>query len=434
MKKDITITPVSGLRGTLTVPGDKSISHRAVMLASLSEGVTEIEGFLDGADCRSTIDCFAKMGVVVEKDGDILRVHGKGLYGLTKPSDTLYTGNSGTTTRIISGILAGQNFSSRLTGDASIEKRPMKRIIEPLRMMGADIISERGNDCAPLVLQKSALKGISYRSPVSSAQVKSCIMFAGLYADSMTTVTEPALSRDHTERMMRAFGAKIVTGIDAEKRPCASVEPAPRFSGGHVIVPSDISSAAYFIVAGLIVPHSEIMLKNVNTNPTRAGIIEVLKRMGADLRLENERVVSGEPVADIVVRSSELNATEIDGNEIPTLIDELPVIAVAAAFANGRTVIRDAAELKVKESNRIESVSKNLSAMGADVTPTDDGLIIQGGSLLHGAEIATYHDHRIAMSFAVAGLLASGDTTFDDTDCVAVSYPSFFDDIASISI
>lgn len=423
------ISPLSSLKGTISIPGDKSISHRSIMFGAIANGLTEVTGFLDGADCRSTIECFRRMGVEIDHSlgSDTVLVHGNGLHGLKESETILDVGNSGTTTRLISGILSGQNFTSRLNGDESIQSRPMKRIMDPLTQMGADIKSEYNNGCAPLIISPSTLHGIHYNSPVASAQVKSCILLAGLYADSETSVTEPALSRDHTERMLRAFGADISTN-----QLTASIKPNPTLSGQEIKVPGDISSAAYFLAAGLIVPNSEITLRNVNINPTRAGIITVIKDMGGKIEFSNERLVSGEPVADLTVSSSSLHGTVIEGDIIPTLIDEIPIIAVLAAFASGKTIIRDAAELKVKESNRIDTVCQNLSLMGADISPTEDGMIIRGGKFLHGAFIKTHADHRIAMSFAIAGLAADSDLTLDHPECVSISYPSFYDTIEKL--
>lgn len=418
------------LKGEITVPGDKSISHRAVMIGSLSEGTTEITNFLRGADCLSTIRCFRQMGIEIEERDTSVLVHGKGLHGLTAPSETLDTGNSGTTTRLISGILSAQSFTSVLNGDASIQKRPMKRIMTPLSMMGAKIISLRGNDCAPLKITGATLHGIHYQSPVASAQVKSSVLLAGLYADQETSVTEPSLSRDHSEIMLRAFGADV-----RSEGNTATVFPEPKLTGQKVLVPGDISSAAYFITAALIVPGSEVLIRNVGINPTRAGILKVCQEMGADIRPLNERGLDGreEPACDLLVRHSSLEGTEIGGALIPTLIDELPVLAVLACFADGTTVIRDAAELKVKESNRIDTVVENLKAMGADVQATEDGMIIRGGSPLHGGIIESYQDHRIAMSFAVAALAAHGETEIRNASCVDISYPSFYKDLARLN-
>ena len=418
-------TKVTSLKGTVTIPGDKSISHRAVMFGSLAKGTTEITGFLQGADCLSTISCFSKMGINITNTGGKVIVNGKGLRGLSAPIDILDVGNSGTTTRLISGILAGQNFTSVLDGDASLRTRPMKRIITPLTEMGAKINSNNG--CAPLEIIGSPLKGIDYVSPVASAQIKSCVLLAGLYAENPTSVTEPSLSRNHTELMLKAFGANISTEGFTSK-----VLPATELFGQQVHVPGDISSAAYFIAAGLIAPNSEILIKNVGLNPTRDGIIKVCRAMGGDITVCDERVQGGEPVGDLLVRSSSLHGTTVSGDIIPTLIDELPIIAVLAAYAEGRTVIADAAELKVKECNRIDAMVTNLSKMGVDITGTDDGMIIEGGKALQGAELDTYMDHRIAMSFAIASLNAEGTTTIKDAEIVNVSYPGFFNDLKGL--
>lgn len=416
------------LSGAIAIPGDKSISHRAIMFGAISQGTTEVTNFLQGADCLSTISCFRKMGIEIENHESQVVVHGKGLRGLKEPSSTLDVGNSGTTTRLLSGILAGQAFPSTLDGDASIRQRPMKRIITPLTLMGADISSKKGNNCAPLEFRPSPLKGIRYDSPVASAQVKSCILLAGLYAEGGTSVKEPAPSRNHTELMLRAFGAKVISG-DAT----AGVLPNPNLQGQKIQVPGDISSAAYFIAAGLLLPNTEIFIKNVGVNPTRDGILKAAYAMGANIKKENERLVSGEPVCDLLVSSSQLRGTEIGGEMIPTLIDEIPILAVMAAFAKGTTVIRDAEELKVKESNRIDTVAVNLKRMGANVTATKDGMIIEGGAPLHGAGFDSYLDHRIAMSFAVAALALEGPSSMKNGECVNISYPTFYQDLYDLA-
>lgn len=417
------IKKLTNLHGELTVPGDKSISHRAVMFGSLAKGTTKITHFLEGADCLSTISCFRKMGIDIENNNGEILVHGKGLHGLSAPVDILDVGNSGTTTRLISGILAGQNFVSELTGDDSIQSRPMKRIMTPLLSMGADIASIKGNNCVPLRIIGHPLKAIHYDSPVASAQVKSCVLLAGMYSDGITSVTEPVLSRNHTEIMLNYFGAQVTS-----EGTTASIAPEPYLFAREITVPGDISSAAYFIAAGLLVPGSEILLKNVGINPTRDGLLRVCKDMGADITLLNVNM-DGEPTADLLVRASSLHGTTVGGEIIPTLIDEIPMIAVMAAFAEGTTVIKDAKELKVKESDRILVMAENLSRMGADITPTDDGMIIHGGKPLHGAEIDSYLDHRVAMSFAVAGLLCDGPLSIKGGDCVKISYPEFYEDL-----
>ena len=434
-------TRKTSLKGELTIPGDKSISHRSIMFGSLAQGTTEIHGFLKGADCLSTISCFRQMGIHIEEKNGIIYVDGNGLHGLSAPETTLDVGNSGTTTRLMAGILSGQTFTSTLSGDESLNSRPMKRIITPLSMMGADIESLSGNGCAPLKITGRPLQAIHYNSPVASAQVKSAVLLAGLYADGITSVTEPALSRNHTELMLESFGAELKTeGLTA------SITPPENLYGQKIVVPGDISSAAFFIVAGLITPDSEILIKNVGTNPTRNGILRVCEAMGADITYLNasgkpaasvsslnHKTVKGEPVADVLVRTSSLHGTVIEGSIIPTLIDELPVIALLACFAEGTTIIKDAQELKVKESNRIDLMVDNLSAMGAHVTATDDGMIIEGGYPLHGASIFCKYDHRIAMTFAIAGINADGETDIIDSECVSVSYPAFFDDLEKLS-
>ncbi len=415
------------VRGEITVPGDKSISHRGVMFGAISEGITELTGFLNGADCNSTIACFRSMGIDITHNGSDVVIHGKGLYGLEEPHSILDVGNSGTTTRLISGILAGQKFTSHINGDASIQTRPMGRIMEPLQQMGASISSDLNNNCAPLTIKEATLHPITYRSPVASAQVKSCILLAGLYAEGQTSVIEPTLSRNHTELMLSGFGADIKQN-DTE----SSIIGHPKLYGQKISVPGDISSAAYFIVAGLITPNSELLIRNVNINPTRAGILQVALDMGGDITLQNRRIVSGEEVADLLVRSSDLHGITISGDIIPTLIDEIPVIAVMASAAIGQTIIADASELKVKESNRIDTVVENLRAMGGRITPTDDGMIIES-STLHGAMIHTYLDHRIAMAFAIASLIADGDTSLDHPECVTISYPDFYQTLSTIT-
>lgn len=420
------IPKLNKLHGKLTIPGDKSISHRAVMFGALAQGTTRITHFLEGADCLSTISCFQAMGIHIQKNKDEVLVEGKGLHGLQAPLDILDVGNSGTTTRLISGILAGQDFTSRLTGDASICQRPMGRIITPLSLMGAQITSQNQNGCAPLTIQGGHLHGIHYQSPVASAQVKSCVLLAGMYADTPTSVTEPVLSRNHTELMLNYFGAQVTS-----KGTTAAILPQPDLKARDITVPGDISSAAYFIAAGLLVPGSEILLCNVGINPTRDGLLRVCQAMGGDITLLNVRN-DGEPTADLLIRSSSLHGTEIKGEIIPTLIDEIPMIAVMAAFAEGTTVIRDAAELKVKESDRIQVMTDNLTRMGADVEALPDGMIIHGGKPLHGATIDSHKDHRIAMSFAVAGGICEGSLTITDGECVNISYPEFYTDLYSL--
>lgn len=428
----ITLTKkTTPFRGEITIPGDKSISHRSVMFGAIAKGTTEITNFLQGADCLSTIDCFRKMGIQIENTPEKILVHGNGLRGLSAPTEILNTGNSGTTTRLISGILAGQNFTSILSGDASLNSRPMKRIMEPLNSMGANIVSINGNNCAPLKITPGNLHGIHYNSKVASAQVKSAILLAGLYVDGATSVAEPTLSRNHTELMLKGFGADVTASVCPDTgRPVATIQPCEELFGQKIIVPGDISSAAYFIAAALLVPGSELLIKNVGINPTRAGILEVCHAMGADITYLNKKTAGGEPTADLLVKYGKLHGTIVEGNIIPTLIDEIPMIAVLAAYAEGTTIIKDAAELKVKETNRIDTTTEALQAMGGNITPTDDGMIIEGTSHLHGGIINSYLDHRIAMAFAIASLAAEGETTILDSQCVDVSYPAFFETLS----
>ena len=415
------------IKGILRVPGDKSISHRAVMFGAISKGITKIKGFLTGADCISTISIFKKMGIDIEMENTSVKVKGKGLYGLSAPKEILDCGNSGTTTRLVSGILSAQNFTCVLTGDKSIQKRPMNRIINPLSLMGADIKSNEG--FAPLTITGSSLHGIEYNSPVASAQVKSSILLAGLYADSPTTVTEPAKSRDHTELMLKKLGASL--NID---KYSVTVNPCKELFASDIDVPSDISSAAFFMAAAILVPNSELILENVGINPTRDGIIRVLKDMGANIEIINSND-EFEPVSDIKVSYSKLHSTTISGDIIPTLIDELPLLAAVASMAEGKTVIKDAAELKVKESNRIKVMCDELSKLGVDVVETEDGMEINGtNKLLGNITINTNDDHRIAMTFAILGLISEGEIKLDNKNCVEISYPGFFDDLRRVNI
>ena len=470
------------LKGALFVPGDKSITHRAVMLGSIADGTTIIRNAALGEDCLSTIRCFRQMGIhieivpgttVIPKNRHLLEttqitegvhmmdilVHGRGLKGLTAPVGVLDAGNSGTTIRLASGILAGQSFESILSGDDSLKKRPMGRIITPLRQMGADIesLEQIAHMSAPLRIRPANLCGIDYTSPVASAQVKSAILLAGLYADGPTSVTEPALSRNHTELMLSVFGASVnstrlnnsvvsvfntkdkvsdASETDTKKGrfgAVARITPCDKLYAADIKVPGDISSAAYFIAAGLCVPDSEILLKNVGINPTRTGILTVCEKMGANITCLNQKIFGNEPMADFLIQSSNLKGTTIEGEIIPTLIDEIPIICVMACLADGTTIIKDAAELKVKESNRIDAICTNLQAMGADITPTEDGMIIRGGYPLTGAIVDSKDDHRIAMSLAVAGLTAQGETTIRNSTCVDISYPGFFSELSNLS-
>ncbi|MDI3518744.1 MAG: 3-phosphoshikimate 1-carboxyvinyltransferase [Caldanaerobacter sp.] len=417
---DVEVKKKNSLKGVISVPGDKSISHRAVMIGSIAEGLTEVENFLVAKDTLSTVECMRKLGVDIKLEGNRVKVYGKGLY-LSKSSEVLDVGNSGTTIRLLMGILAGQEFETILTGDDSIKRRPMGRVIVPLTLMGAKIEAREGN-FAPVKIRGGKLRGIEYKMPIASAQVKSSIMLASLYAEGRTVIEEPALSRNHTELMLQTFGARIE--IDGKKIFC--YPGSKLLKGQKIIVPGDISSAAYFIVAANLLPNSEVVIKDVNVNPTRTGIIDVLKGMGGNVELINERYVNNEKIADIVVKSSKLKGIEIGGDLIPKLIDEIPVIAVAAVFAEGTTVIKNAEELKVKESNRIKSMTSELGKMGAKIFETEDGMIIEGTGFLRGAEVESYNDHRVAMSLWIAGLLAEGRTIIKKAECVDVSYPDFY--------
>lgn len=421
------------LKGEITVPGDKSISHRAVMIGSLSTGTTTVNNFLQGEDCIATINAFRQMGINIENDPKDKKVtiHGKGLSGLIKPCKAIDVGNSGTTIRILSGILCGQTFDSIITGDDSIKTRPMNRIINPLTKMAGKIKSMSNNGLPPLKIinrGNSSLQGITYNSPVASAQVKSSILMAGLYADDKTKVIEPSLSRNHTELMLENFGANIF-----QEGAITTIEAEPKLVGQNVNIPGDISSAAYFIVAGLIVSGSSLLIKNVGINPTRDGIIEVCQNMGGKVALENIRYRNMEKVADIYVEYSNLKGTEIAGSIIPRLIDELPVIAIMACFAKGKTIIKDASELMVKETNRIEVMVSNLSKLGANITATSDGMIIEGEKTLHADTIDSIGDHRIAMSFAIANLMTRDKINILGNECVNISYPGFFKDLNSLT-
>ncbi len=415
---------IKPLKGILNIPGDKSISHRAIMCGALAKGNTEISNFLRGEDCLSTISCFRNLGIEITENEEQITVHGHGLRGLKPSNQILYTGNSGTTTRLLTGILAGQSFSSTINGDSSIQKRPMKRIIHPLTLMNAKIVCDKNDGFVPYTVHGTSLQGITYETAVASAQVKSAILFAGLYAKDKTTVIEPATSRNHTELMLNSFGATL----EKPNKNESIIFPCHELFAQNIKVPGDISSAAYFIAAALIIPNSEITLMNVGINSTRAGMLQVLKEMGANIVYENERIHAGERIADLTVKHSTLNGTVIEGEQIPSLIDEIPILAVLAAFANGTTYIKDAAELKVKESNRIQSIELNLKNMGASILSTEDGFIIEGGKPLHAANINTFMDHRIAMSFYVALLAIGANDTFllDFPSCVSISYPKFF--------
>lgn len=426
--KKFTVTPAKQLSGEVKVPGDKSISHRAVMIGSIAKGDTVIENFLRAEDCMRTVDCFRKMGIEVDFEDSNVIIKGTGLFGLREPSDVFDVGNSGTTIRLLLGILSGQKFHSTLTGDESIRRRPMGRVIEPLKRMGAMIHGRQRDTLAPLTIIGKELKGMTYEMPIASAQVKSALLLAGLYADGTTTVKEKEQTRDHTERMLEYFGARIER--DGLK---ISIEGRNELKGQKLFVPGDISSAAFLMVAALIVPGSQIMIRDVGVNPGRTGILEVLHRMGADIEVMDERIISNEPVADIVVKSSELNAVELSGSIIPRVIDEIPIIAVAATQAKGKTVIKGAEELRYKESDRIKTTVHELKRLGANIEEARDGMIIYGPTRLKNGICQSYNDHRIAMISAIAGLIAAGRTIVEKVECVDTSFPSFAGIINGIS-
>ena len=423
----VTIARPRSLRGEITSPGDKSVSHRAVIFNALSNTNTaKITNFSPGADCSSTEHIMKSLGVKITRkpsdgaDGDILTVKGVGLEGLVEPDDILDAGNSGTTTRLMSGVLAGQDFVSVLTGDQSLKSRPMGRVVNPLTTMGAKISGRANNTLAPLVFHGGSLRGINYNMPVASAQLKSCLLLAGLRADGITNLSQPAESRDHTERMLSAMGAVLKKeGLDLILQP-SELETI------DVEVPGDISSAAFWMIAAVCHPDAELLIRNVGVNPTRSGIITALKKMNAQLKLTDERQVAGEPVADVLVRTSDLKGIELSGDTVPLLIDEIPVIAVAAAVADGETVIKDAQELRVKESDRIESSISWLRAAGINAEGTSDGLIISGNQKINGGSFQSYDDHRLAMSLGIAGLISEQPITISDPDVASISYPGFW--------
>ena len=426
------IKPCTQLKGEIALPGDKSISHRVVILNSLSKGKAEISNFAPGKDCSATVSCLRALGVQIRRktaeDSPTLVISGAGEDGLKEPEDILNAENSATTMRLLGGLLSGQPFMSIVTGDVSLRSRPMGRLIEPLRLMGAEIWGKGNDSLAPLVIRGGKLRGTNFSLPVPSAQIKSAILLAGLFALGDTVLHQPIVSRDHTERLLKQMGAKLESD---GSRICLSPLTAP-LTPVDFRLPGDISSAAYFLVAGTIHPNARIILRNCGINPTRTGIIDALKAMGAKLRIENERLELGEPLADIVVESSELKGIEIGGDIIPRLIDEIPVLAVAGCVAKGKTVIRDAGELRVKESDRIANVSKELSRLGAEVEDLPDGIIIHGGKPLSGTEVDSHFDHRLAMSLAIAALVAKGETTINHAQVAQISYPSFWQDMLSL--
>lgn len=429
----INISPKSHIRGSITVPGDKSISHRAVMLGSIADGITYIDGFLMGADCLSTIACFKELGVSIDVSAQSVCVHGVGMYGLKPPTRPLDVGNSGTTIRLLSGILAAQRFTATLTGDASILSRPMMRVVAPLRQMGAEIDSLDGGVHAPLTINGKPLHGINYTMPVASAQVKSAILLAGLYADGPTTITEPYPSRDHTELMLKAMGVRILADEpDFEGSRSITIWPAQGLHCAHINIPGDISSAAFIITAAMLCPESHITIQNVGINPTRTGILEAYKDMGADIAISNRRLWNMEQVADISVGTSRLHGVTISGSIIPRLIDEIPILAIAASLAEGITIIKDVQELRVKESDRIAAISHMLRNFGVEVDITDESITIKGKSRLKGCHIDPKGDHRIAMAAAIASLAADSNTSIEGAECVEVSFPGFFELLNSL--
>ncbi len=424
----------SAVGGEVTPPGDKSISHRAAILNSLANGTARVTNFAPGADCASTLSCLRALGVrmeTVSANPPTIEIHGVGVMGFTEPDTVLDAGNSGTTMRLLTGLLAGQSFFTVITGDASLCSRPMGRVIHPLRLMGARIYGRNRDTLAPLAIKGQELHGLDYTLPVASAQIKSAMLIAGLFSQQKgrTVVREPAVSRDHTERMLQAMGVKVT----AEGPVVTLMPPAAPPKAIDVHVPGDISSAAYWLVLGAIHPNARVRIKGTGVNPTRTGIIDVLLKMGARLKAENERVINNEPVADLVVESSELTAAEIGGDLVPRLIDEVPVLAVAACLATGTTVIKDAAELRVKETDRIAFLVAELSKMGANVEELPDGIIIRGGGKLNGAVCSSHGDHRIAMALGVAGAIANGETLIEDAGVVDISYPGFWQELERLA-
>lgn len=419
----LTTSRIKPFQKNITVPGDKSISHRAVMFGSLAQGITTIDGFLPGADCLSTIACFEQLGVKVERISETsVRVEGKSRNGLQIASTSLDVGNSGTTIRLMMGILAGTSFTSTLIGDNSIAKRPMDRVVSPLRQMGAVISGRENGKYTPITIEGSSLTGITYQSSVASAQVKSAILLAGLSASGKTTVLEPMISRDHTERMLGAFGVQVERLANG-----ASIVGGQKLSATSITVPGDISSAAFFLAAALMVPGSSITVEHVGLNPTRTGILDVFQAMGAEVKVDHQLESSGEPIGSVTISCEGLKGVEIGGDLIPRLIDEIPIIAVVATQAMGKTIIRDAAELKVKETNRISTTANELRRLGAHVEETDDGMIIEGPTPLHGATCQSHGDHRIGMAMAIAGLATDEPVIVDGADAIKVSFPRFYE-------
>jgi 3-phosphoshikimate 1-carboxyvinyltransferase len=417
----LTLRSGAPLRGHVRVPGDKSISHRALLLGAIADGPSRVEGFLPAADCQVTLRLVRALGIQVEQHTPTtLTVHGRGLQGLQEPEDILDCGRSGTTMRLLAGLLAGQPFLSLLSGDAQLRGRPMGRVVEPLRRMGAAVLARDGGRLPPLAIQGGGLRGIDYTLPVASAQVKSALLLAGLYADGPTTLHVPGPARDHTERMLLAMGAKLET-VDGG----LEIEPGSSLRAVEMAVPGDLSSAAFLLVSALLVPGSECTIKGVGVNPTRTGLLDVVQAMGAGVTVHDARTVGGEPVADLTIRSSELRGVDVGGNLVVRMIDEFPVLAVAATQAHGETVVRDAAELRVKETDRIATTVQELRRLGAKIEPQPDGFVVHGPTPLTGNAVRSHGDHRLAMALAVAGLIATGETVVQDVDCIADSFPGF---------
>ena len=423
----LTITPQGPLRGTIQVPGDKSITHRALLISALAEGSSTITGYCRGEDCLKTLRALQDLGVAIEVETDRVRVSGKGLGGLTEPEQELDCGNSGTSLRLLAGVLAGQPFFSILTGDGSLRRRPMGRIVNPLRMMGATIRGRKGDELAPLAIQGGALRGIEYQSTVSSAQIKSAVLFAGLFAHGETRFSEPVQSRDHTERMFRYLG------ISVDVRGRHIVLPGrPTYAAKDLVVPGDLSAAAFFIVGASLIPDSEVRLVNIGLNPARTGILDILGEMGADIRIVNQRDQTGEPVGDLVVRAAPLRGVTVEAAHVPKMIDEFPIFCVAAALAEGRTVVTGAEELRVKETDRIQAMAAELTKLNVPIQETPDGFILEGGAAIKGGTCTSYGDHRVAMALAIAALTGDASTTILDTDCIATSFPNFHDNLLEL--
>ncbi|MBI1911510.1 MAG: 3-phosphoshikimate 1-carboxyvinyltransferase [Deltaproteobacteria bacterium] len=427
----LTLGPSKGLKGEISVPGDKSISHRSVILGSIAEGITEVDGFLEGEDNYSTMNAFRAMGIEIEHFAEYkLRIHGKGMNGLTEAEDIIDAGNSGTTTRLLTGLLSAQPFFSVITGDATLRRRPMKRVVDPLSKMGASITGRKNNSLLPIAISGRQLNGINYKTPIASAQLKSALLLAGLYARGETIIEEPEKSRDHTERMFRLFGADIKVIENS-----VIVKSTNRLNGCKIKIPGDISSAAFFMVGASITPESELLIKDVGVNPTRTGIIDILKKMGGSFEVLNTREVSGEPVSDILVKSSSLKGIDISGEELLPAIDEFPIICVAAAFAQGKTTVSGAKELRVKESDRIAVMADSLRAVGITAVEKEDGIIIEGAlGEIKGGEIKSHGDHRIAMAMAMAALRSKNGIGVQGAACVDVSFPGFYGHLDKVRV